>query len=43
VLQMTERKANSDVVAREFLKANPALWQKWVSKEAAAKVTAALK
>jgi glycine betaine/proline transport system substrate-binding protein len=43
VLQMTERKANSDVVAREFMKANPAVWQKWVSKEAAAKVMASLK
>ncbi len=43
VLQMTERKASSDVVSREFMKANPGIWQKWVSSEAAAKITAALK
>ena len=43
VLQMTERKASSDVVSREFMKANPAVWQKWVSAEAAAKIMASLK
>jgi glycine betaine/proline transport system substrate-binding protein len=43
VLQMTERKASSDVVSREFMKANPSVWQKWVSPEAATKITAALK
>jgi glycine betaine/proline transport system substrate-binding protein len=40
---MTDRKASSDVVAREFMKANPAVWQKWVSADAASKINAALK
>ena len=43
VAQMTDRKASSDVVAREFMKANPAVWQKWVSADAASKINAALK
>ena len=43
VLQMTERKVSSDVVSREFMKANPGVWQKWVSAEAAAKIAASLK
>ncbi|MFM6989776.1 MAG: ABC transporter substrate-binding protein [Rhodoferax sp.] len=43
VLQMTERKASSDVVAREFMKANPAVWQKWVSADAASKINSTLK
>jgi len=43
VAQMTERKASSDLVAREFMKANPAVWQKWVSADAASKISAALK
>jgi glycine betaine/proline transport system substrate-binding protein len=43
VAQMTERKASSDVVAREFMKANPGVWQKWVSADAASKINAALK
>ncbi|WP_053173061.1 ABC transporter substrate-binding protein [Limnohabitans planktonicus] len=43
VVQMTDRKASSDVVAREFMKANPAVWQKWVSADAANKINAALK
>jgi len=40
---MTERKVSSDVVSREFMKANPGVWQKWVSAEAAAKIAASLK
>jgi len=43
VAQMTDRKASSDVVAREFMKANPAVWQKWVSADAASKINATLK
>ncbi len=43
VAQMTDRKASGDVVAREFMKANPAVWQKWVSADAASKISAALK
>ena len=43
VAQMTERKASSDVVVREFMKANPEVWQKWVSADAASKIIAALK
>lgn len=43
VLQMTERKVSGDVVAREFMKANPAVWQKWVSAEAANKIKTVLK
>lgn len=38
VLKMTERKVSGDVVAREFLKANPDVWKKWVSADVAAKV-----
>jgi glycine betaine/proline transport system substrate-binding protein len=43
VLQMTERKASGEVIAREFLKANPTVWQKWVSADAAIKIKAGLK
>ncbi|MEJ8824436.1 ABC transporter substrate-binding protein [Variovorax humicola] len=38
-----EKKVPADVVTKEFLKANPAVWSAWVTPAAAAKLTEALK
>jgi glycine betaine/proline transport system substrate-binding protein len=43
ILRMNERKISGEVVAREFLKANPQLVASWVPAAVASRVQAALK
>ena len=43
ILRMNEKKLSGQVVAREFLQANPQLWEKWVPAAVASKVKASLK
>ncbi|MEO5794204.1 MAG: ABC transporter substrate-binding protein [Rhodoferax sp.] len=43
IAKMAERKLGSDVVAREFLKANPTVWSGWMPAAATAKAVSALK
>src|SRR5438105_2998904 len=43
IAKMNERKVGAEVVAREFLKANPQVWKAWVPSDVAAKVSTALK
>jgi glycine betaine/proline transport system substrate-binding protein len=43
ILKMTERKIKPDVAAREFMAANPPVWDKWIDSASAIKVKASLK
>jgi glycine betaine/proline transport system substrate-binding protein len=42
ILRMNERKISGEVMAREFLKANPKAWESWVPAPVAARVRASL-